>query len=125
MSEVTKYAQLADSYVETRNRRLAAQRQVDEIEKEEKKMKAQLIAAFKEHNFRAIGGARCTITHRIKNTATATDWEQVHTFIKENDAWDLMQRRLTQKAVELRWEDGIHIPGISAFPVDDLSISEV
>jgi hypothetical protein len=43
----------------------------------------------------------------------------------EHGAWDIMQKRLTQTAIDLRWEDGVSIPGVEAFPVDDLSISEV
>lgn len=125
MSDVTKFALLADTYYETREKRLAMQRAVDAVEKEEKKMKAELIAAFKEHNFKAIGGHIVTITHKLKKTAIATDWNKVHEYIIANDAWDIMQKRLTQSAIDLRWEDKISIPGVEAFPVDDLSISTV
>jgi hypothetical protein len=53
------------------------------------------------------------------------DWEEVYKYIKANDAFDLLQRRLTETAVKLRWDDGIRLPGIETLRVYDVSISGV
>jgi hypothetical protein len=34
----------------------------------------------------------------------------------------LLQKRIGEKAVEERWEDGISVPGVVTFPVDNLTV---
>jgi hypothetical protein len=121
----TELALKADLYYETRELRLKMQREVDAVDKEEKKLKAEIINALKAQDTRAIGGKVVTLTLKQKDTAVAKDWAKLHAYIIENDAWDLMQKRLTQTAVDLRWADGIVVPGIEKFPVDELSYSKV
>lgn len=123
-SEIKDLASLADTYYATRERRLALQREVDLIDKEEKTLKGQIIKALKEGEAKAIGGKTVTVTLKTKNVAVAADWDKIHKYIIENDAWDLMQRRLLQSGIDARWEEGVALPGIEAFPVDELSISK-
>lgn len=115
----------ADLYYETRELRLKMQREVDEVDKEEKKLKAELINALREQNTRAVGGKVVTVTLKTKHAAIAKNWDDIHRYIVANDAWDIMQKRLTQTAIDLRWADGIVVPGVEKFPVDELSISKV
>jgi hypothetical protein len=114
----------ADDYLRARKARLAKQREVDELEVVEKKLKAEIIAALAASSAKAIGGQTVTLTLKTKNKPVARDWSQVYDYIKQHDAFDLLQKRLTETAVSLRWEEGEVIPGIEKFPVDDLSISE-
>ena len=60
-----------------------------------------------------------SLTTKIK--PIANDWEAVWDWAVANEGSDLFQRRLSDKAVKLRWEDGVNIPGIDEYPVDSIS----
>jgi acetyl-CoA carboxylase alpha subunit len=113
-----------DLFYATREQRLLMQRQVDRIQEQESKLKEELIRELQASKVSSIGGtlARVTIQEKIK--PIAQDWAKVHAYMKENDAFDLMQRRLTEAAVKSRWEDGIIIPGVDRFIVFDLSVAK-
>lgn len=55
---------------------------------------------------------------------TAKDWPAIYAYIQENDAFDMLQRRLSATAVKDRWESGIVIPGIEKFDTWDLSLTK-
>ena len=124
-SEINALSSKADEYIRARKARLAKQREVDKLEVEEKKLKAEIIAALNAANTRAVGGQLVTLTLKRKLVATARDWQRIYEYIVATGSWDILQKRLTQTAVDLRWEEGVEIPGIEKFPVDELSISEV
>lgn len=117
-------SQLVDEYAETREARLALQRDVDKLNEQEKSLKAKIIQMLEQAGATAIGGHKMVVELVPKEKPVANDWDAVHKFIMENDAWDLMQKRLTDTAVRLRWEEGIILPGIQKFPYNDLSISK-
>jgi hypothetical protein len=116
---------LADFWGMKRIERLAAQKIVDKIEDEEKQLKAQLIQACKEAGISSIGGSKYGANYKTKDKPTVGDWAKLYAFIKENDAFDLLHKRLTEKAVEERWEDNVEIPGVVKFPVDDITMFTV
>lgn len=124
MNDVTKSSELVDEYASTREQRLALARQVDKLDEKEKQLKAQLIAMLEATGATAIGGKLMIVTLVPKEKAVAKDWDAIHRYIIENDGWDIMQKRLTETAIKLRWEEGIAIPGVEKFPVNDLSISK-
>lgn len=124
MSEISDLSVKADAYLRARKARLAKQHEVDELEVVEKKLKAEIIAKLNETKAMAIGGNLVTLTLKRKFKPTTRDWQKVYDYIQETGSWDLLQKRLTETAVTLRWEDGVEIPGIEKFPVDELSITE-
>lgn len=117
--------QLIDDWGAARIHRLAEAKKVEALEVEEKKLKAKVIAAMIDAKQTSTGGQRYGANYSRKEKPTAGDWSKIYAFIKENDAFDLLQKRLTEKAVELRWEDGITIPGVVKFPVDDITMFTV
>lgn len=113
-----------DLYFRTREQRLLMQKQVDNVQTEESKLKEEIIRELQTAQVTSIGGqiARVTIQEKIK--PIAQNWELVYEYIRMNNAFDLMQRRLTEAAVKGRWEDGIKIPGVDSFTVFDLSVAK-
>lgn len=116
---------LVDSYVASRNERLSFAKVLADYERAEKERKQELIKYLIEHKLTAAGGSLGIVKLQTKVKPQTEDWEEVYRYIKQNDAFDLLQRRLTETAVKLRWEDGIKIPGIGSFEVSDLTISGV
>jgi hypothetical protein len=117
-------ATLIDAYAAKRTERLSAQNLANNLEKEENALKATLTAALRGEKEPGISKThRAMVEQEIK--PSATDWPTIHAYVKARDAFDLLQRRLTDSAVKLRWDDGIEIPGIVKFPVDKLIVMKL
>lgn len=114
---------LINQYENARDSRLVLDRQSATLKKEEEKFKTQLI-----EKLRARGGALETEHLRAaverEDKPTCEDWGKLHAYIQEEQAWDLLQKRLTETAVKLRWDDNIDIPGVVKFPTYKLSITK-
>lgn len=117
--------QLIDAWGTARVTRLAEQKIVDRLEETEKKLKAQVIAKMKTAKVTSLGGQKYGANFKSKDKPTTGDWQKLYTYIKEHDAFDLLQKRLTETAVEARWEEGEEIPGIVKFPVEDITMFTV
>lgn len=118
-------AALVDQYYDQRQRRLAAKKEVEAMEEEERAMKQQIIDYLKEQETTAIGGHQAVCTLKRKAKAVVEEWAQVYEYVKANDAWDLMYRRINDAAVKQRLEDGIEVPGVGQIWVDELSVNKV
>lgn len=114
--------QLIDAWGDARTARLEAQRTVDQLEKGEKELKALVIAGMKFQKMSSCGGQRRGANYKAKQVPTAGDWRKIYDWIKENDAFDILHKRLTDTAIKAREEDGIIIPGIVTIEVDDITM---
>lgn len=56
---------------------------------------------------------------------TVEDWEKLYTYIKKNDAFDLIQKRLSPAAVEERWAAKKKVPGVGTFNVVKISLTKI
>ena len=121
----TELADLVDLYVDCRETRLALEHRAEEQKKQEHWLKEQIEKTLKLNNLTVGGSARWKATVKAKLKPTVTDWGSLYDYIKTNDAFDLLQRRLTEKSVQLRWDDKEEIPGVSAFPVTEISVTKV
>lgn len=113
---------LIDAWGEARKKRLEAKREMDRLEVEEKKLKAQVIREMSLAKASSHGGQKYGANYSKKDKPTAGNWPKIYAWIKKNDGFDILQRRLTESAIELRREDKIIIPGIVMFPVEDITL---
>ncbi len=111
---------LVTEFNDVRDERLKLQRQTDRLKEQETELKLEVAAAIKLSGLKKVAN----VTYVLKVKAVAKDWEAIHAYIIENDAWDLMEKRLGQRACGERWDDKIEIPGVGKFPIDDLSIGK-
>ncbi len=119
--EAKELSQLASDFDVADQARLALQRELKKLEEKASELKAALITELERSGVPAIGCDTATFTLVQKEVPTATDWNALYRFIKEQDAFDLLQRRLSPEAVEVRWSDDVVVPGVSKFPVTKLS----
>lgn len=113
-----------DKMYKLRNERLAAQKAVDAIGSEESALKDFIINSFGKSEIEGAKGkvASCGITR--KTVARVTDWEKFFTYIKRTSAFDLLQRRVNDKAYNERLEAKQVVPGAEPFQVIGLSITK-
>ena len=61
-----------------------------------------------------------------KNKPRVVDWGVFHSWVRKNDRFDCLQKRLSDKAVEdtMKDEDRV-LPGLEMFTVKDISLTKV
>jgi hypothetical protein len=88
--------------------RLKLDRESKALKKQIDALSVQIIAGMDAAELSVVEGA--TIEEVTK--PYISDFVELEKFIIEHGALDLLQKRLTESAVKLRWEDGIAIPGV-------------
>jgi hypothetical protein len=92
--------------------RLAADKVARSLKAEEDNLAFAITLYCREHGGAGVDMATVIVEYDTKLTPVAKDWDLIHQYIKENDAIDLVHKRLTESAVKLRWDDDIVIPGV-------------
>jgi|SRR5215203_3540098 len=111
-------------YSIAREARLQKSKEVDDLQKEESKLKEEIIRTMQGQELKTIGIPSCTVKLQEKIKPTVSNWEILYQHIAMTNEFDLLQRRLTETAVKLRWEDKLEVPGVQKYPIYDLSISK-
>lgn len=123
MNEVANASALVDAYILKRAERLTADKVAEKLKKEETELQKALIDICIKGGAKALGGSKGVVNYERTNKPTVTDWEKLYQYIREHNAFELLQRRLGEGAVTERWDDDITIPGVGTWPVDKLTIS--
>lgn len=131
IKEVVKYkfpktlGACADRLFELRAKRQSAQKVADEIEAEEKAMKAHIIDNLPKSEASGVAGKLCRVTAVTKEIPQLKDSEAFFKYVKKTGRFDLMQRRLSDAAIKEMWDDGKEVPGIDHFNAVTLSINKI
>jgi len=110
--------ELVTAYDEARTTRLAQDKIAEELKHTETVLKNQLIEKLKEQELTVAGNAKVFFTLRTKERKQVIDWEAFYDYIEQNHAFDLLQRRVNEAAIDEREEA---IPGVTSYEYDDLS----
>lgn len=102
-----------DNLYSLREKRMALQREADKIKKQERELTDHAVTLCRKARVDKASGKLATFSHGLKSIAVVEDWEEFHAFVEDNDAWDCVQKRLNQKAILDRIEDGVTIEGIT------------
>lgn len=104
-----------------KEKRLATQKILDEMEKEEKAIKQFVIDAMLAQRYEGtVVNARLT-TVTTKQIHIAEDRALVQQFIRDNDAFELLQFKLSETAIREYEAAGTVIPGLGVMDKYDLS----
>ena len=115
----------ADMFYDLRNQRLTVERQAAEIGRDEAALKDHIIRLLPKDDATGVRGKVAQASIDTKKKPTPEDWTKIRKFIKRTGDFDLLQRRLNDKAVESRWEAGEEIPGVGSFNVVTLSCTKL
>ena len=113
-----------DTLYENRAKRLKLQREVDELEAQEKLLKLNIIEQLHELDLDGGKGEIATAAITRKTKSLVLDWSIVWDYIFDNRAPELMQKRISETAWAERRESGILIPGTEALELEDLSLTK-
>lgn len=122
MNEALKVGDYIDLLYQKRADRLVKQHEVEAMEQEEKILREKIIELLEESELQMGGGgvATASITRRV--VASPVDWGKIHEYVRENNAFDLLQRRINDTAYRDRLEQGEVVPGCEPYTVVGLSL---
>lgn len=116
----------ADKYYELRQKRLAMQKEVDEVAKEEAAYKQHLIDNVPKSEATGVQGKVARVTIVVKEEPQVADQEEFRKYMNRTKRFDLATKlRPSAPAIRELWEEGKDIPGIEKFNVVTVSLNKV
>lgn len=115
---------MIDTLYATRQKRLDVTKEVEALKVEEAQMRKLILEMLDEQGMAKASGymATCGIKKIIE--PVTTDWEQIHEFIRIENRFDLIQKRLSAPAWRDLFNTGILVPGTDSVEVRDLSLTK-
>lgn len=131
-----KLGDVVDGYRDIRELRLAMAKEVEAVEKVERAFREHLINNLEKSNEKGVFGLRFKALHKTKRIpkvindpraedGSAEGWRLLHEHIYQTGEFDLLQKRLNDKAVMERIEAGVAIPGVETMTVSEISITKI
>lgn len=119
----------ADLYHEIRELRLAMEKEADAVKDRETEIKDYIIDNLSKSQASGGDSGAAGMKYRAQVTTTPTprltDWAAFTKAVQESGRFDLMQKRLSDKAVEGLWEAGFAVPGVEKVNVVGVSITKI
>lgn len=94
-----------------------------EAEEEYTALENYLIDTIPKSELQGATGRIASVKLDPKTVANAKDWDKIYSYIKKTSAWDLLYKRLNNKACNDRWEAKRVLPGIEPFRVVKLKLT--
>lgn len=114
----------ADLLYETRQKRLAQQKLVDDLQAQETALKEHIINTMPKSDSGAQGKvARISIA--MKEVPQVKDWDAFWKAFKKGRDEDLVQRRLNNTAFQERIEAGKTVAGVEIFKTPTVSLNKL
>ena len=107
---------LAKIYVKIRSKRLELEKQVQELQDQQDIVAKEILELCKEQGTFTMRTEHGTISRRVTKKYWSSDWHSMFEFIKEHDAFALLQQRIHNSNMEQFLEENpdLHPPGLNA-----------
>ena len=124
MSEALTLGQAIDKLYEARAARLAKATEVKELQAAEAVAKANVLKLLRDTGLEKASGKVATASITTEDIPFIKDWDKIHEYIRINNRFDLLQRRIGVVAWRDLFNDGILIPGTEAGVDTDISLTK-
>ena len=114
----------ADRLYELKELKSEAQKAVDKIEEERKALERHVIETLPKSAALGVAGKVARVTVVTKQVPQVKDYEPFYAFIKKNNRFDLLQKRLSEGAIKEIWDQGKTVPGVEAFTAVTISLTK-
>lgn len=116
----------ADEYKEIRDIRLAMENEAERVKERETELREHIIDSLAKSPDTGAAGLRYRAQLVMKRTFKANDWDVLRSWIRKNDRFDMLQKKLSEKAVAEFFEaEGRVVPGVEAIDVPSLSVTKI
>lgn len=116
--------ELIDELYTTREDRLAKTKEVDAMKSRESSLKEMILDLLEASGLAKASGSLATCGVTVGEEPMVTDWEKVHSWIRIENRFDLLQRRLSAPAWRDLKSDGVLIPGTEVHTVTNVSLTK-
>lgn len=115
----------ADEYARVRAIRLAMEKEVEGVKARETEIREHIIANLSKSDDTGAAGKHYRAQIVMKVKPKLSDWAALTAAIQETGRFDLLQKRLGEKAVEDLWADGFDVPGVERMNIPEVSITKI
>lgn len=116
----------ADKLYEVRQKRLALQKEVEALAKEESALKQHIIDTLPKSEASGVAGKLARVSVVVKEEPQVVDQEVFRKYLNRSKRWDLAYKlRPSAPAIREMWEDGKQVPGIDKFNVVTVSMNKI
>jgi sugar phosphate isomerase/epimerase len=114
MSNVTA-DRLVKAYIKIREARQALSKQDAELEEKQDLIQSKLLEICKETGAESLRTEFGTVTRRVSKKYWTHDWDSFYKFVKEHNAFPLLQKRISVTAMAEFLEEypDLHPPGLN------------
>ncbi len=120
---------VADEYAQTRAFRLAMEKIVEPVQQRESELRQYMIQHLEKTRDQGgdTGAAGRLYRVQIKDKAVAkvSDWPALWEFIAQNNRFDLLQKRVSDKAALDFIEQSGVLPGVETALIPDVSVTKI
>lgn len=114
---IDRLIELQDRIKDTETTALAIRREYDALEN-------YLLDTLPKTQLEGAAGKSGTIKIKRSVVPNVVDWDKVYAYIKKNDAWELLHRRISVTACKERWDNKKDVPGVETFTKVGLSVTK-
>jgi ATP-dependent Lon protease len=106
---------LVKAYIKIREARQEISRQDADLEQKQDMIQSKLLEVCKETGAESLRTEFGTVTRRVAKKYWTHDWESFYKFVKEHDAFPLLQKRISITAMQEFLEEypDLHPPGLN------------
>ena len=118
-------AACADLLYDAREARLALDRRAERLAALEAALREKFIAELPKSST-GVAGRRALARIEVKPVPQVEDWDRLHAYIKKNEAWELLQRRLGDAAAKELLDAGEGAgAGLTVFQAKKVSVTKI
>lgn len=106
-----------DALYDCREQRLKLERDAEELRKEETRLTKHLTDELANAGTTAMKGTRASFSIKQEVTPTVREWDKLYEFIKDNNDFSALQKRISVGTWKEYYDDGLVLPGTEAFEI--------
>lgn len=115
----------ADLYAQVRELRLAMDKEVAAIKARESEIREHIINSLSKSDDTGAAGLRYRAQIVMKALPKLSDWDAFTAYVQQSGRFDLVQKRLSDKAVTDMWAENEQVPGVERIRVPEVSITKI
>ena len=113
-----------DNLYQARAARLVKAKEVKDLQVLEAQAKIEVLNLLEASGLQKASGMLATAGITTDDVPYIKDWDMIYAYIKENDRFDLIQKRIGVVAWRDLFKDGVLVPGTEAAIDTDISLTK-
>lgn len=122
--ELSELGKTIDKLYELRETRLGIERQVKELKTQENEYRAEILLALGTAGLAKASGTVATCGVISSKIPAVVNWELLHDYVRVNNRFDLLHKRVSVTAWRDLVESGAEVPGVESIEDVDISLTK-